>query len=62
MALAYQSPLQGPFLGLLALSDALDDNIVLLQDSRWRLEQLLEVVQDAVHGVCSGYVFVSETA
>jgi hypothetical protein len=49
VALTYQIPLQGPFLGLLALSNALDDNPVLLQDARRRLEQLLEVVQDAVH-------------
>jgi hypothetical protein len=49
VALTYQIPLQGPFLGLLALSDALHDNTLLLQDARRRLEQLLEVVQDAVH-------------
>ena len=49
VALTYQIPLQGPFLGLLALSNALDDNPVLLQDARRRLEQLLEVVQDAVY-------------
>ena len=49
VALTYQIPLQGPFLELLALSDALDDNPVLLQEARHRLEQLLEVVQNAVH-------------
>ena len=49
VALTYQIPLQGPFLDLLALSDALDDNPVLLQEARHRLEQLLEVVQNAVH-------------
>jgi hypothetical protein len=52
VALTYQIPLQGPFRGLLALSDALDDNPMLLQDARHRLEQLLEVVQDAVHRPC----------
>ena len=52
VALTYQIPLQGPFLGLLALSDALHDNPVLLQDARRRLEQLLEVVHDAVHRPC----------
>jgi hypothetical protein len=49
VALTYQLPLQGPFLGLLALSDALDDNPLLRQEARRRLEQLLEVVHDAVH-------------
>jgi hypothetical protein len=49
VTLTYQIPLQGPFLGLLELSDALDDNTLLLQDARRRLEQLLEVVHDAVH-------------
>jgi len=49
VALTYQIPLQGPFLELLALSDALDDNPVLLQEARHRLEALLEVVQNAVH-------------
>src|SRR5262245_9857677 len=52
VALTYQIPLQGPFLGLLALSYTRDDNTLLLQDARRRLEQLLEVVHDAVHRPC----------
>src|SRR5215475_14957404 len=52
VVLTYQILLQGPFLGLLALSDTLDDNTLLLQDARRRLEQLLEIVHDAVHRPC----------
>jgi hypothetical protein len=48
VSLTYHIPLQGSFLGLLALSEALVDNPQLLRDARRRVEDLLEVVQDAV--------------
>lgn len=49
VSLTYAIPLQGPWLGLLALSEALDGNPQLLHDSRRRVEELLDVLQDAVH-------------
>ena len=48
VSLIYHIPLQGPLLGLLALSDALDDNPQLRRDSQRRVAEILEVVQDAV--------------
>ena len=48
LSLTYHIPLRGPWGGLLALSEALYDNTVLLQDARQRVEQLLAMVQAAV--------------
>ena len=49
VSMTYHIPLHGPFLGLLALSEALDGNALLLHDARHRVEQLLRVVHGAVH-------------
>jgi hypothetical protein len=44
----YRIPLAGPFPDLVALSEELYDNALLLQDSRRRVEQLLTVIHSAV--------------
>ena len=48
LSLTYHIPLPGPLRGLLALSEALYDNALLLQDARQRAAQLLATVQDTV--------------
>jgi hypothetical protein len=49
VSMTYHMPLHGPLLDLVGLSHALYDNTVLLHDSRQRVEQLLTMVQSAVH-------------
>ena len=48
VSITYRIPLQGAFSTLLALGDDLYDNPLLLQDSRQRIAQLLEVIASAV--------------
>ena len=48
VCVTYQIPLTGPFSGLLALSEALYDNEVLLADSRRLVEELLAGIVTAV--------------
>ncbi len=48
LSLTYHIPLPGPLRGLLALSEALYDNALLLQDARQRVAQLLAMVQATV--------------
>jgi len=48
VCVTYQIPLSGPFSGLLALSQALYDNEVLLADSRRLVEELLAGIKPAV--------------
>ena len=48
VSVIYRIPLAGPFTDLLALSEELYDNVLLLQDSRRRVEQLLTVIHPAV--------------
>jgi hypothetical protein len=48
VCVTYQIPLSGPFSGLLALSEALYDNEVLLADSRRLVEELLAGIAPAV--------------
>jgi len=48
VCVTYQIPLSGPFSGLLALSEALYDNEVLLADSRRLVEELLAGISPAV--------------
>jgi hypothetical protein len=40
--------LDGPFDGLLELSDALYENELLLKESRTRVEQLVQAIQPAI--------------
>jgi hypothetical protein len=48
VSITYRIPLQGAFSTLLALGDDLYDNALLLQDSRQRIAQLLEIIASAV--------------
>lgn len=48
VSITYHIPLHGPLQGLIALSEALADNAVLLDESRRRVEALLAGVQSAV--------------
>jgi hypothetical protein len=48
VSLTYQMSLQGPFSTLLALHNDLYDNVLLLQDSRRRVEQLLAILKEVV--------------
>src|SRR5262249_35796256 len=48
VSMTYRIPLQGPWFGLLGLSDDLYDNSMLLHAARQGVEQLLAVVQGAV--------------
>lgn len=48
ISVTYAIPLSGPFSGLLHLSDDLYDNQALLDDSRRRVEQLLDTIASAV--------------
>ena len=48
LSVSYKISLQGPFSGLLALSEALYENRQLLADSRERVEQLLTTILPAV--------------
>jgi hypothetical protein len=48
VSVIYHIPLAGPFTDLVALSEELYDNVLLLQDSRRRVEQLLTVIHPAV--------------
>jgi hypothetical protein len=48
VSLTYHIPLHGPWHELLALSEALYDNALLLQKAHQHVEQLLALVQDAV--------------
>jgi hypothetical protein len=47
VSVIYGVPIQGPFAGLLGLSEELYDNQLLLTDSRRRVEQLLKSLGDA---------------
>lgn len=49
VCVTYQIPLSGPFSGLLALSEALYDNSLLLADSRRLVEELLAGIEPAVN-------------
>ena len=48
LSVSYRIPLRGPFADLLALSEALYENSVLLADSRRRVEQLVAGIHPAV--------------
>ena len=48
LSVSYRIPLRGPFADLLALSEALYENPVLLADSRRRVEQLVAGIHPAV--------------
>ena len=48
VSMTYRIPLQGPWFGLLGLSDDLYDNSVLLHEARQDVEQLLAIVQSTV--------------
>jgi hypothetical protein len=48
VSILYTISLEGPFSGLLSLSESLYDNAMLLSDSRKRLEHALEVIRRAV--------------
>jgi hypothetical protein len=48
ISVIYSITLPGPLLGLLALSEDLYDNALLLADSRRRVEELIAVIQSAV--------------
>lgn len=57
LSLTYRIPIEGPFSGLLALSEDLYENPQLLADSRSRVERLLATIQEAVERpTISGYV------
>lgn len=48
LSVTYRIPIEGPFSGLLALSEDLYENPQLLADSRSRVERLLTTIQEAV--------------